>query len=306
VEDGHGALIAEYYYDPFGRRLWKDVDGGRLYFVYSDEGLVGELDQDSSMVREYGFRPNSLWTTDPLFKRYNDSYYFYQNDHIGTPQRIISTYGALAWSAVYVSFGEVIVDKNHNMINNLRFGGQYFDYENRMCYNYYRYYNFIIGRYLRPDPIKFAGGVNFYTFVDNRPTRLIDPNGLFSLGGGGYFGGGAEFSYTNKTCCENDKKYDVSILTVCGGVGLAISGKIPFSPSSSAGGISSRTGCPKTRYYVKHENTLFFRSVNVQLDAGGASAGIDVGAYGIGTAWVFCSDTVLESKLLGTCCADNQ
>ncbi|CAB1059485.1 diguanylate cyclase/phosphodiesterase (GGDEF & EAL domains) with PAS/PAC sensor(s), partial [Olavius sp. associated proteobacterium Delta 1] len=40
VEDGSGSLISTYYYDPFGRRLWKEINGIRTYFVYADEGLV--------------------------------------------------------------------------------------------------------------------------------------------------------------------------------------------------------------------------------------------------------------------------
>ncbi|MFZ0725147.1 MAG: fibronectin type III domain-containing protein, partial [Desulfobacterales bacterium] len=51
VEDGAGGLIAEYYYDPFGRRLWKEVDGVMSYFVYSDEGLVGEYDAAGIEIR---------------------------------------------------------------------------------------------------------------------------------------------------------------------------------------------------------------------------------------------------------------
>jgi len=41
---GSGVLIASYGYDPFGRRLWKEVGGTRTYFHYSDEGLVAEMD----------------------------------------------------------------------------------------------------------------------------------------------------------------------------------------------------------------------------------------------------------------------
>jgi large repetitive protein len=37
-------LISNYYYDPFGRRLWKEVAGIKTYFVYADEGLVAEAD----------------------------------------------------------------------------------------------------------------------------------------------------------------------------------------------------------------------------------------------------------------------
>ncbi|CAB1055893.1 Rhs-family protein, partial [Olavius sp. associated proteobacterium Delta 1] len=33
-------IESTYYYDPFGRRLWKEINGIRTYFVYADEGLV--------------------------------------------------------------------------------------------------------------------------------------------------------------------------------------------------------------------------------------------------------------------------
>ena len=36
VEDGTGSISADYGYDPFSRRLWKEVDGTRTYFFYSD------------------------------------------------------------------------------------------------------------------------------------------------------------------------------------------------------------------------------------------------------------------------------
>jgi YD repeat-containing protein len=40
VRDGSDSLIASYYYDPLGRRLWKEVGGVRAYFLYTDEGLM--------------------------------------------------------------------------------------------------------------------------------------------------------------------------------------------------------------------------------------------------------------------------
>ncbi|MCP4756860.1 MAG: hypothetical protein GY866_38850, partial [Proteobacteria bacterium] len=69
VEDGSGNDIAEYYYDPFGRRLWKEVDGVRTYFVYSDEGLIGEYDDSGAEIKSYGYKPDSMWNTDPLFQK---------------------------------------------------------------------------------------------------------------------------------------------------------------------------------------------------------------------------------------------
>lgn len=50
----------------------------------------------------------------------------------------------------------------------------------RAVYNYYRDYDPATGRYLQPDPIGLAGGVNPYTYVENNPLRFVDPLGLTS------------------------------------------------------------------------------------------------------------------------------
>ena len=55
------STIATYYYDPFGRRLWKTVDGTRTYFLYSDEGLIGEYDENGDEIRSYGYTPGTQW-----------------------------------------------------------------------------------------------------------------------------------------------------------------------------------------------------------------------------------------------------
>ncbi|PRA20843.1 hypothetical protein CQZ97_28550 [Pseudomonas poae] len=52
-----------------------------------------------------------------------------------------------------------------------------------MHYNRHRYYNPDIGRYLTPDPVKLAGGINGYQYVPN-PTGWIDPLGLNTCPGG--------------------------------------------------------------------------------------------------------------------------
>ncbi len=47
-------IEATYYYDPFGRRLWKEVGGTRTYFHYADEGLIGEYDAGGAEIKTYG------------------------------------------------------------------------------------------------------------------------------------------------------------------------------------------------------------------------------------------------------------
>ena len=120
-------------------------------------------------------------TTDPLFMKAGSSYYFYQNDHLGTPQKMTAVNGAVVWSAKYYSFLEADVDSSSTMENNLRAPGQYFDSESGLHYNYHRYYDPSIGRYLKKDPIGFGGGINLFTYVFNNPVNSVDYYGLFAL-----------------------------------------------------------------------------------------------------------------------------
>jgi len=177
VRDGSDTLIASYYYDPFGRRLWKDVNSVKTYFVYADEGLVGEYDSTGTELKTYGYTPNSTWTTDPLFMKENGTYYFYQNDHLGTPQKLTATNGAVVWSATYESFGRAMVDVE-TVENNLRFPGQYYDEETGLHYNYFRYYDVIIGRYVRIDPIRYQIRSSLYSYALNNIIKWIDNIGL--------------------------------------------------------------------------------------------------------------------------------
>ena len=178
VENENSAIIAKYYYDPFGRRLWKEVDGNRTYFLYSDEGLIGEYDSSGQEIKTYGYAPDSLWNTDPLFIKTGGAYYWYQNDHTVTPQKLVATNGLVVWDGTYDSFGNCQIE-TESVINNLRFPGQYYDAETGFYYNGHRYYDPSIGRYLRTDP--FGDGLNLFVYCSNNPIRFLDPLGLCSI-----------------------------------------------------------------------------------------------------------------------------
>ncbi|MDT3231009.1 RHS repeat domain-containing protein, partial [Pseudomonas sp. rhizo25] len=103
--------------------------------------------------------------------------YHYQLDHLGTPQELTTPEGEIVWSAHYRAYGQIARLDVGKIDNPLRFQGQYFDQESGLHYNRHRYYNPDIGRYLTPDPVKLAGGVNGYQYAPN-PTGWIDPLGL--------------------------------------------------------------------------------------------------------------------------------
>ena len=61
---------------------------------------------------------------------------------------------------------------------NLRFPGQYFDAETGLHYDFHRYYDPALGRYITEDPIR--DGLNWYAYVSNNPINWVDPLGLFN------------------------------------------------------------------------------------------------------------------------------
>jgi hypothetical protein len=60
-----------------------------------------------------------------------------------------------------------------------------------------RYYDPQLMRFISEDPIGLAGGTNSYGYVDGMPIGKRDPNGLWSITFGGYYGIGGEITFGN-------------------------------------------------------------------------------------------------------------
>ncbi|WP_236238709.1 RHS repeat domain-containing protein, partial [Pseudomonas rhodesiae] len=168
---------ASYRYDPFGRRISKTVDGITSEFFWQGDTLIAE--HQVGRHRSYLYEPDSFRPLVLLegFGPDHTQPYHYQLDHLGTPQELTTPEGDIAWSAHYRAYGEIARLDVGKLDNPLRFQGQYFDEESGLHYNRHRYYNPDTGRYLTPDPVKLAGGINGYRYVPN-PTGWVDPLGL--------------------------------------------------------------------------------------------------------------------------------
>ena len=136
------------------------------------------------------------------YKPKSTAIYAIHTDHLGTPQAITDDKQSVVWRADYATFGKATVQArvvdgatktaSSGIISsanaatatakpfefNLRFAGQYEDKESGYHYNWHRYYDPSTGRYLTPDPIGLAGGLNGYGYAGQDPIRSIDPYGL--------------------------------------------------------------------------------------------------------------------------------
>ena len=214
VRDGSANLVARYGYDPFDRRIWKEqyrdgndsvlVPAVRSYFLYADEGLISESQQDIALnadltvsssaaptiMTQYGQRPDELFGTGVLFvktKNSNDAdtFAYYHHDHLGTPIQATDKNGFVVWSAQYNVYGQASITTpaasidRSTITSRLRFPGQVEDEETGLHYNWHRYYDPDNGRYLTQDPIGISGGINVYEYVKSNPIAYTDPTGEF-------------------------------------------------------------------------------------------------------------------------------
>jgi RHS repeat-associated protein len=175
-----GITIGTYATSADGRRMMKTADSNVTVYHYDLEGhLIAESDGQGSLTRLYIYlngAPLAMFAAGGE----TDSVYYYHNDHLGTPLRLTDAIGTVAWAADYLPFGGVDITVE-TVENYLRFAGQYHDAETGLHYNYWRYYDPKIGRYLRADPIGLKGGINLFAYVQNNPINLIDPYGLITL-----------------------------------------------------------------------------------------------------------------------------
>jgi RHS repeat-associated protein len=88
----------------------------------------------------------------------------------------------------YNSFGNVTASTG-SIVNRFQYTGREFDPEDSLYFYRARYYDQTTGRFISEDPIQFRAGINFYLYVWNRATGLVDPTGKSAGGVGGTLAG---------------------------------------------------------------------------------------------------------------------
>lgn len=164
--------VCKYEYDPTGRRTKKKLHGTDTEFVWDHESLFIEA-QNNSPVIEYLFLPETFF---PLAQTNDNTTYFYNTDNMGVPTEVFDSSGEIIWRGDFTAYGKSAGGYGKS-ITPFRFLGQYHDRESGLHYNWCRYYDPNIGRYISSDPIGIYGGMNAYQYTLN-PLNWADPYGL--------------------------------------------------------------------------------------------------------------------------------
>ena len=176
-----------------------------LSIVDLDDRIVTQVDdmpkvpiKQSSPAMKKGILVATIGDLTGLLSGPYEDIYYYVNDHLSTPQMLTDQNATVVWQADYDPFGKATVNDDPDgngttVTNNVRFPGQYFDSETGLHYNYHRYYDPGIGRYLQPDPsqnldhnhnasiielVLIPQELNLFAYSTNNPMNIIDPKGL--------------------------------------------------------------------------------------------------------------------------------
>jgi RHS repeat-associated protein len=141
--------------------------------------LIGEYDNGGALIAGYTHGPG---IDDVIsMKRGGDSHYYFK-DALGSITSLSDSSETTLNNYEYDAFGSVF-SKTELVVNPYGFTGRVLDNESGLMYYRMRYYDPAIGRFITADPIRFQGGINFYTYCLNDPVNLTDPLGLLSCDG---------------------------------------------------------------------------------------------------------------------------
>ncbi|WP_425619120.1 RHS repeat-associated core domain-containing protein [Anatilimnocola sp. NA78] len=182
--------VVENSYDVFNRWIRRSVDsdgpGGTAaidsYFAYEGNQLSLEINGDdgSDLSHIYSWGPN----VDQLIAdiTHGSTPNFGLTDHLGTPRDFVAYDAGLTTTVdtghrIYDSFGTLTFSTG--ITSFLGYTARPFEITFSLQYNWNRWYDSSVGRWMNEDPIGFAGGdQNLSRYTSNRPVDRVDPNGL--------------------------------------------------------------------------------------------------------------------------------
>jgi len=171
-----------YKYDALGNRIASTTNGQTTEYLLDPFGLtdvVAEYNGNGNLIARYN---QGLGLVSQVDSSNSTSYYDF--DALGSTVGLTAANGSYVNRYSYLPFGEELT-KVEGVANPFEYVGQFgvMDEGNGLEFMRARFYDSNLGRFTSLDRIGLnAGDTNFYRYVTNQPTLLIDPSGLIDWG----------------------------------------------------------------------------------------------------------------------------
>jgi RHS repeat-associated protein len=167
-----GSEVARFSYDGLSRRTERIAGGVTTTYVYDTESVLEERLSTGGTLR---------YVDGPLVDQHwaaqdgGGTVSYYLTDHLGSVVQVTNAAGAATLSRDYDPYGNHLSGASQS---GNAYTGREWDAAVDLHYYRARYYDARSGRFISEDPIGFAAGVNFYSYVFGNPINLTDPFGL--------------------------------------------------------------------------------------------------------------------------------
>ena len=178
VKITQGSNVYEFIYDGFFRRVAEKLNGNLTKrLLWNGTHIAEQRDTAGTTIQRQYYSQGE--------KRIGGAdagTYYYTRDHLGSIRELTDSTATVRARYDYDPYG-ARSKLSGDLDCDFGFTGHYYHVGSNLHLTLFRAYDQEFGRWLSPDPIGEAGGLNLYGYVSGNPVNYKDPLGLEVAGG---------------------------------------------------------------------------------------------------------------------------